>query len=54
MARAAGEALIDAFQFGYKFAHAELKNTLYHFVESILAEMIYKGTLDEVFDRSFE
>lgn len=54
MTRAAEQALFDAFRIGYKSANAELKNTSYHSVKSVLTEMAHKGTLDEVFVRNIE
>lgn len=54
MTRATEEVCSDAFLVRFDSANDGLKNSLYHFVESILTEMAQKGALDEVFDRSIE
>lgn len=52
MTRAAVEALSDVFLLRIDSAKAGLKQSSYHFVESVLMRIAEKGALNEVFDRT--
>lgn len=54
LTKATEEVLSDAFQAGFESLNRELKNTYYIFIDTMLTEMAYNGSLDDLLGRSIE
>lgn len=50
----AKDVLFHAFQAAYEEAHGNLKNSSSYFVETVLAKMDHRGTLDDMFEHFIE